>query len=196
MADDLAIPHPCLGINRLTDGAEQTQALHFVFFRPLVAPLYECADGRRRGVKHVYLVPINDRPETIGLGTIRRTFIHETGCATLQRPIHDVAVPGDPPDVRGTPVGVFFAQIKNIFRREISSHRVAAGGMHHALGLAGCSRRIKDVQRMFGIERFCRTLIGSFRHQLMPPVITSLSRIDRGSGALVDHHMLHRWTRF
>src|SRR4030088_3029319 len=30
----------------------------------------------------------------------------------------------------------------------------------------------------------------------MPPVITSLSRVDRGSGAFVDHYMLHGWTRF
>src|SRR6266704_2869284 len=115
MADHLAIPHPSLEINRLTDRAEQTQAFHFVFLRPLVAPLDERADRRRRGVKHVYLVAVDDRPEPIGLGTIRRPFVHETGRAALQRPIYDVAVPGDPADVSGTPVGVFFAQIKNIF---------------------------------------------------------------------------------
>src|ERR1700730_3715275 len=50
--------------------------------------------SRRRRVEHIHLVPVDDRPETIGLGTIRRPLIHETGCTALQRPIHDVTVPG------------------------------------------------------------------------------------------------------
>ena len=191
MADHLAIPHPRLGVDRLTDCAEQTQAFHLVFFRPLVAPLGEGADGGRRGVKHVHLMPVDDRPETIGLRTIRRPFIHEAGGAALQRPIHDIAMPSDPADVGGTPVGIFFAQVKNIFRREISSHRVATGGVHNAFRLTRRARSVKNVQRVFGIERLGRALIRSFRHQFMPPVVAARGAVNRRACALVDHHMLH-----
>src|SRR5258706_11938001 len=181
MADHLAIPDPGLGINRLTDGAEQTQALQSVFFRPLVAPLYERPDSRRSGVEHVDLMAVDNRPETIGLRTIRRPFIHETGGAALQWAVYDVAVPGDPADVGGTPAGVFVAHIKNEFRRGISANRVATGGMHNTLGLSRRAGGGKDVEGVYGIERFRGTVVGAFGHYLMPPVVASARCVDWGS---------------
>ena len=101
---------------------------------------------------------------------------------------------GDPSDICGAPVSVFFLQIENILRSEVSPDRVSAGGVNDSLGLPGRTRRIENVERMFGVERLGRTIVGSFGHQLVPPVIASGLQVDGSSGALVHHHVLHRRT--
>ena len=55
VADEFAIPHPSFGIDGFADGAEQTQAFHFVFLRPFVSPLGESPNGGRRGIKNIDL---------------------------------------------------------------------------------------------------------------------------------------------
>ena len=59
------IPHPGLGIDPFADGAQQAQARQVVLVDPLVAPLDERADGRRRGVEDVDLVRLDDLPEAV-----------------------------------------------------------------------------------------------------------------------------------
>ena len=76
-ADDFVIPHPGFRIDRLADRAEQTQARKIVFERPLLAPFDERADGGRRRVEDVDAVTLDDVPETIRLGMIRRAFVHQ-----------------------------------------------------------------------------------------------------------------------
>ena len=40
-------------------------------------------------------------------------------------------------------------------------------------GFAGGAGGVKNVERMLGVERFGRTNVGSFGHQLVPPVIAT-----------------------
>ena len=49
-----------------------------------VAPLDERANGRRRCVKNRHAMIVNDLPEAIVLGKIRRALIHHRGDAVLQ----------------------------------------------------------------------------------------------------------------
>ena len=112
-ADGLAVPHPRLRIDGLSHRSQQAQRGEIMLVRPLVAPLDEGADRGRGRVEHVHLVAIDDRPEAVGLGIIRSAFVHQAGGAVLQRPVHDVAVPRDPPDVGRTPERVFILEIKN-----------------------------------------------------------------------------------
>ena len=194
VADDFAIPHPGLGIDRLADGAQQAQAVELVLLGPLVAPLDEGADRRRRGVENVHFVAIDDAPEAVGLGKVRRAFVHQAGGAVLQRAVNDVAVPGDPADVGRAPVSVFFLQIEHPLGGQVGAHRIAAGGVHNALRLAGRSGGVEDVERMLGVERLGRALVGGVGHQLVPPVVAAGLHVDRRAGALVDDDVLHRRT--
>ena len=126
---------------------------HVVLLRPLVAPLDESADRGGRGVEHVHFVPLDDRPEPVGLREIRRALVHQAGGAVLQRAVDDVAVTGDPADVGGTPVGVFLFQIEDPLRGQIGADGIAAGGVDDAFGLAGGAGGVEDVERMLGVER-------------------------------------------
>ena len=172
-ADDFAIPHPRFGIDRLADRAQQAQAVELVLLRPLVAPLDEGADRGGRGVEDVDLVAVDDAPEAVGLGKVGRAFVHQAGGAVLQRAVDDVAVAGDPADVGGAPVGVFFLEIEDPFGGEVGADGIAAGGVHNALRLAGGAGGVEDVERMLGVERLGRAVVGSLRHQLVPPVVAA-----------------------
>ena len=120
-ADDLVVPHPGFGIDRLADGAEQAQARQVVLLRPLVAPLDEGADGGGRGVEDVDLVSLDDAPEAVGLGEVGRAFVHQAGRAVLQRAVDDVAVAGDPADIGGAPVDVFVLEIEDPLGGEVGA---------------------------------------------------------------------------
>ena len=136
-ADDFAVPHPGFGIDRFAHGAEQAQAAHVVLFRPLVAPLDEGANRGGRGVENVHFVARDDRPETVGLGEIRRAFVHHAGGAVLQRTVDDVAVPGDPSNISGAPVRVLVFEIEDPFGGEIGADGISSGGVNDALRFAG-----------------------------------------------------------
>src|SRR5580700_6471212 len=91
-ADHFAIPHPGLGIDRLTDRTEQAQTRQVMLFHPRVAPLDERANRGGRRVEDADLVLLDHLPEAIVLGKIRRAFVHDDSRARSQRPVHGVAV--------------------------------------------------------------------------------------------------------
>src|ERR1044072_761663 len=66
--DDPVIPHPRFRIDWLADGAQQAQARKVVLQRPLLAPLNERADGRRRRVENVDAMSFDEVPKAIRLG--------------------------------------------------------------------------------------------------------------------------------
>ncbi len=135
--------------------------------------LHEGADGGRRGVENIDLVAVDHAPEAIGLGEVGGAFVHQAGGAVLQRAVDDVAVAGDPADIGGAPVDVFFFQIEDPFRGEVGADGIAAGGVHNAFGFAGGAGGVEDVKRMFGVERLGRAFVGGIGHQFVPPVIAA-----------------------
>ena len=116
-----------------------------MFLGPLVSPFYECANRSGSCVEDAYLMAVDDVPETIGFGKVWRALIHQAGSAVLQRAVDDVAVPGDPADVGGTPVSVFFLEIEDPFRGDVGSDGVSASGVNYALGFSRGSRGVKNV---------------------------------------------------
>src|SRR5580698_2727800 len=76
VADDFAIPHPGLGVDRLTYSPKQSQAIEPMFARPLLSPFDESANGSRCSVKNIDLMAIDNAPEAIGLGVVGRAFVH------------------------------------------------------------------------------------------------------------------------
>ena len=114
----------------------------------------------------------------------------------MQRAVDDVAVAGDPSDVGGTPVGVFFFQIEDPFGGEVGADGISAGGVHDAFGFSGGAGGVEDVERMLGVERLGGADVGSFRHKIVPPVITALDGVDGGAGAFVDDDVFYAGTGF
>ena len=56
--------------------------------------------------------------------------------------------------------------IKDVLVGDRGVQQIAAGGVQHALGLAGGAGGIEDEQRVFGAHVFGRAIGGRLRHQL------------------------------
>ena len=146
------IPHPGLGIDWLADRAQQTKRRKIVFQRPLLAPLDERANCRRRGVENVDPVPLDDVPEAIRLRPVRRAFIHQRGRPVRERSVDNITVARDPTNVRRAPVDVFIFQIEDPFGGQVGLQQVAAGRVQNAFRFSGRAGRVKNEQRMFAVQ--------------------------------------------
>src|SRR5919109_4098003 len=122
--------------------------------RPLLTGSDKGADGGGGGVKHVDLIFIDEAPEAIPFRPVGGALVHQAGGAVRQRAVDDVAVAGDPADVRRTPIRIFLFQVKDPLGGEVGAQHVTAGGVHDALGLAGGAAGVEDVQRVLGVEGF------------------------------------------
>ena len=191
-ADDLVVPHPGLGVDRLADAAEQPQRREIVLLRQIVAPADEGADRRRRRVEDGDLVPLDDRPEAVLLGGIGRPFVHDGGGAVGERAVDDVAVPGDPADVGGAPVDVVLAQVEDVLGRQVRAQQVAAGRVHDPLRLPGRPRGVEDEERMLGRQARRGALRGDPLHLLVPPDVPPRLHLHGVVGAAHDQAALHR----
>ena len=137
VANHGVIPVPCLGIDRLTDRAEQAQRFAAGRFNRRVAFADQGADRRRRGIEYIYLVLVADLPETGKIRVVRHAFKDQRGRTIGERAIDDIAVAGDPADIGGAPVHIPVVIIEHVLMGHRRVDHVAAGGVQHALGLAG-----------------------------------------------------------
>ena len=158
VADDAVVPQPGLGIDRLADRAEQAQRLAARLLHRRFALAHQRADRGRRGVEDVDLVLVDHLPEARGVGVVRHAFEHQRGRAVGERAVDDVAVAGDPADVGGAPVDVAVVVVEDVLVRHRDVDQVAAGGVQHALGLAGRARGVEDEQRVLGAHLLGRAV--------------------------------------
>ena len=152
-ADDVVIPPPGLRVDRLAHRAQQAQAAQVVAVGPGLAEAHQAADGGGRGVEDGDAVLLDHLPPAVGVGVVRRAFVHEAGRAVQQRRIDDVAVPGDPARVGGAPPAVFVLDVEDILQGGVGVDHVAAVGVHDALGPAGGAGGVQDEERVFGVHR-------------------------------------------
>ena len=68
---------------------------------------------------------------------VRDAFKHQRGGATGQRTVQQVAVPGDPAHVGGTPVDVARVVVEDVFEGSGRVDQITAGGVQHAFRFAG-----------------------------------------------------------
>src|ERR1051325_82388 len=146
--------------------------------RPLLAPLDEGAYGCRRGVKNIDAVALDDLPEAIRLGMVRRSLVHERRRAVRERAVDDVGVARPPADVSRAPVQVFVLEIEDPFRRQVCLQEITAGRVKNAFGFSGRARRVEDKERVLAVEFFGGAIGVDRLDKLVPPVIASDLHID------------------
>ena len=111
-----------------------------------------------------------------------------------QRPVDDVAVPGDPADVGGAPVDVspgLWSNTDVVGVRGLGE--VAAGGVQDALRLPGGARGVEDEQRVLGVERLGVVRVGLAVDEVVPPHVATLGPRHVDPGAPDHQHVLDRW---
>src|SRR6187402_4007567 len=94
---------------------------------------------------------------------------------------------GDPADVRRAEVNIVLMEIEDVLRCEVGSDGVSTGGVDVALGFAGGSAGVQDVERVFRIHPFGGAIGRSLRCEFMPPVIAPGLHVHGLSGALIDN---------
>ncbi len=95
-------------------------------------------------------------------------------------------MPGDPADIGRAPIDLAGPVIERQFMAEADPDQIAAGGMKHALGLAGRSRGIEDEQRILRVHRFGPALGGRLLDQIVIPEIAIAHR-DVATGRADDN---------
>ena len=131
-------------------------------------------------------------PESRCVGVIRHALEHQRYCTVRERPVHDVAVSGDPTDVSRTPVNVARVIVEYDLVRQRSVDQVAAGRVQHALRLAGRTGRVKDEQRIFGVHFFARAIVGYTFLDLVQPVVAAVDPADVLAGVPDNEDFLQR----
>jgi hypothetical protein len=131
------------------------------------AGLDQRTDGGRGGVEDVDLVVLDHLPEAAGVGEGGHAFEHDLGAAAGERAVGDVGVAGDPADVGGTPEHIVGLQVEGPLHGQDGVQQIAAGGVLHALRLAGGTGGVEQEQRMLGIDPFRFADIGLIRHHVI-----------------------------
>src|SRR4029434_4031471 len=78
-ADGFVIPDPGFRIDRLADGAKQSQALEVVLSWELRSPAHEGPNRRGRGMENCHAVFFYDAPYTILIRPVWRSLVHDLG---------------------------------------------------------------------------------------------------------------------
>ena len=125
------------------------------------------------------------------VGVVRHALEQNGGGAVGQRAIDDVGVAGDPADVGGAPVDFARTVVEDPLVGQRGVHQVAAGGMQHALRLAGGAGGVEDEQRVLGAHFLgCASAAGNL-HQVVVPDVAVLVPLDLRTGTLADDDLLH-----
>ena len=71
-----------------------------------------------------YLATMAQKPVAVRI--VRRPLVHHGRRAVRQRAVDDVAMPGHPPDVGGTPVDVVLLDVEDPLGRRLHAQQVSA----------------------------------------------------------------------
>ncbi len=169
LADHAVVPQPGFGIDRLADRAQQAQRIQLALLHRRLALAHQRADRGRRGVEDVDLVLVEHLPEARGVGIVRHALEHQRGRAVGERAVDDVAVPGDPAHIGRAPVDIAVVIVEHVLVRHRGVDEIAAGGVQHALRLAGRARGVEDEQRILRAHLLGRAVGGDLRRFLVLP---------------------------
>jgi hypothetical protein len=191
-ADHRPVPDPGLGVDRLADGAEQPQRRQVVLLDVLGAPAHERPDRGRRRVEDRRLVTLGDRPQAVLVRPVGRPLVEDPRRVVRERPVHDVRVAGDPPDIGRAPVHVVLVDVEDHAVRRGDAREVAARRVHDPLGLAGRAARVQQVERVLGVHVLGLARRGLAPDEVVVPDIASLGVRMLRPGSPNRHHVLDR----
>ncbi len=193
LADLLVVPLPGLGVDRLAHGPEHAQRAQVVLLDELVALAHQRAQRGRRGVELRDLVLVADVPEAARVGEGRHTLEHHRGRAVGERAVDDVAVPGDPADVRGAPEDVALVVVEHHLVGHRRVEQVAARAVHDALRLSRRAGGVEDEERVLRVHLLGGAVGVDLLLLLVEPVVQPVAPGDLLAGALHDEalHGIH-----
>ena len=141
----LVVPIPCLGVDRLSDTAQDTKAAEVVVLDVVGAETTKQTDSSRRGVELRKLVLLDSLP------VARRGWVYGGGLEhggrdiVGKQAIDDVGVASDLADV-GHARKLVGVDIEDVFDGHGGTEQVASRGVDNTLRLAGRARGLEECQ--------------------------------------------------
>ncbi len=117
-------------------------------------------------------------------------FEHQRRRAVGERTVDDVAVAGDPADIRRAPVDVVVVIVEHVLVGHRGEHQVAAGGVQYPLRLAGRTGGIEDEQRILGAHLDRRADVADLGEFVLQPHVAAVHPADLAAGAADHQHLL------
>ena len=187
-ADMEVVPHPRLGIDRLSYRTENPQRGEIVKGNGLFAETHQGPNYRGGGVEDVHLELLHHLPEAVRPGIGRHPFKHQGGAPQTQRPVEDVRVSGHPADIGGAPVNILIVQIKYPLGGVHGVGQVTPSGVHHPFGLASRAGGVEDEQQVFRAHRLGQAATADIacHHLFVPPAVAAFLHRHIVSGT-ADH---------
>ena len=134
-----------------TEPSSRSDLARGLLHRLLAGP-HQRADRGRRGVEDVDLVLVDHLPEAGDRRIGRHALEHQRRRAVGERAVEDVGVAGHPADIGRAPVDVAVVVVEDVLVRDRGVDEIAAGGVQHALGLAGRARGVEDEERVLRVH--------------------------------------------
>src|SRR5271163_307819 len=153
-------PAPSFWIQRLSGARDHAQTAKAVRRRITLAEAHEHSQRSWRSEHLSHSVAFHNFPGNSRVRIINRTFAEQRGRARTQRRVHNVRMADDPADIGSAPEDVAITYIVVIHQMVSRSYHVTAVNVHHAFGLAGRTRGVKQKEWIFGIHLFRRTMRG------------------------------------
>src|SRR5438045_5564167 len=163
-----------------------------MFHNPLLSPANKRANRCRGSVKNVDPIFFDDFPKSIGLGPVRRAFVHDDRRAMRHRAIDNITVTRDPAYISRAPKDIFIANVEDVFGSRINLDEVTAGRMQNSLRFSSGSAGVEKVKRMLAIERSRWAICVHILQFTMPPNIAAFLHVDVVSGPAKNDYALHR----
>jgi len=187
LANLLEVPLPDFRSNGLTDRAKDTQVLHLVL-DVLVTSTLEQAQSGGSNVELSNLVLLDNIPIAREVGVGGGTFENNGGTSQEQRSVDDIGVTSDPANVTTAEEAVIVVDVKDVLTSHGSTEQVTSGGVHDTLGLTGGTGGVEQEERVFGVDRLRREVVGVLLNLLVPPEVTTRGPRDLSTGPLVDEN--------
>src|SRR5215510_14551014 len=118
----------------------------------MFAPANKRADRRRGGIKNINPIFFDDFPEPVRFRPIRGPFIHDRGRTVGEWTIDDVAMAGDPADIRCAPENILISNVEDVLRGRINTDQIAACRVEDAFWFASGATCIEKIKRMLAVE--------------------------------------------
>ena len=187
----LEVPHVGRGVPGLPGRAQYAQGGEVAPLHPLVPQADEEADGGGGDPEGGDLVALDDLPQAVGLGPVRRPLVDEVGPPVALDPDE---LPGahHPADVGEPEEEVALPEVHGV--ADLFSHggEAARVGVDRALGLSRRARGVEDEGARLGGKALGLGLLRLPRGELPPGDVASRLHGNGQAGARADHHLFHR----
>jgi hypothetical protein len=192
LADDLVVPFPDFGGDRLTDRAKDSEMFHLVLDVLVTSALQE-SERCRSDVELCDLVLRADLPVSAEIGVCGSALEDHGSNTKNKRSVDDVSVTSDPADIATTEEYVRVVDVKDVLAGHGRAEQVAGGRVHDTLGLSSGAGGVEQEERVLRVHGLRRVVRGPLLGLLVPPQIPALSERHLGASSLVDQAVGDIW---